>query len=178
MVAPCSAIFPPIWPTLGPGWASWANRCLAYVGPSSDLGHRPTLAPRSWTLPARTKRANIWPHFLRFFPMFSIFFDFPQHHHFPSRPPKATRQTPNLARRSAQCPQDRPARPSKHAQDRAKIGQHRQRWAMRTADYAPNLPKDLRKHFNTHIRLEIQFKCSMPMPITQKNHTTTSQSFS
>ena len=171
-VQPSSPRFGQCWAQTGPSWAM-SIPFFTYVGPMCGLcwaKFRPWIHPCTPLWP----RAAAQPQILdppahktvRFAMFFHILLIFHNINFFPPRPPKATRRTPNLAHRSAQGPQDRPARPSEHARDGVKIGQHGPRWATHTADYAPSSPKDLNKH------VENPFKRSIPTPITPK---TTSQ---
>ena len=124
-------IFPPIWVTLGPSWghiepcrspfSPMLDRCLANFEPSFDFFDPSRCATPDLGRPRHTKLPNIGRNVLRF-RVFSVFYLFCHNITiFLSRLPKATRRTPNFAT-SGQCRQDRPVRPSKHAQDRPKIG--------------------------------------------------------
>ena len=99
--------------------------------------------PRSWTPPAH-KTVQYLAKFLALFLCFSMFFhNFLVFHNitiFSLPASKSLPPDPKLG-----------ARPSKHAQNRLKMGQRRPRWATHTAYYAPNLPKDPWKHFNTYL---------------------------
>ena len=142
---------PKSWP-LAASWLPYLELCWPIL--RQDYGW-PAAAARPQILdsPAH-KTVQYLAKFLPFFLYFSYFFDWfsTTSPYFPPRPPKTTRQTPNLAHRSAQGPQDRPARPSERAQDGVKIGQHGPRWAAHTADYVPSSPKDLKKRVHICIQ--------------------------
>ena len=137
----------------------------------------PTFAPTRCTTPdlgpPGTQNGPIFGEISCVCPMF--FFPFSNFYNiiiFPPRPPTATRQTPKLAHRSGQCPQDRPARQSKHAQNTVNRGQDKHAYSPSRAKLTQTLRKTLQYAYS---RLVVQFKTSIPMPVTPKNHTTASQ---
>ena len=153
---------PQCWPhfqlMFGSDWAILSHvkaKFRAWMDPCSPLW--PPVPAQPQILDPRAKRPNIWRHFLLSHNI-TIF---------SPRPPKAARQTPNLAHRSAQCPQDRPigSRSANAGQDEPRI----QPITRQT------YPKNQKTFQYVYPRLEIQFKSSIPMPITPKKHITTSQ---